>query len=427
MKTLFKTLLMTASTAAIMGTNALAQTIVIKADKVVTNGSLGTLDEGTILIKDGVVKAISVNANFENTDTIEGKDYWVTPGIFSPITNLGLVEVGAVSGTNDISANGMDGGLTLKASDSFNPNSTSVAVSRIGGVTHAGITHSAGKTIFGGLGFVNSTDGKMNFDTKGRFIYVQLGESGARKAGGSRSASIGYLRSALNDAGNMGTRYTNTGDHGEVLNRYEAKTLNQALRGSIPLVITADRASDILGIIKLKRNRLNIIIAGATEGWMVAEELAAANISVIIDPIENLPYSFEDIGSRLDNAKLLLGAGVTTAFMTRSATGAGAHNLRLLPQHAGNAVANGLTWDQAFKAVTLTPASMFGHSHLGMLKAGKTANLVVWDGDPLEVTSVPVAVFIDGKRQNLTSRQTKLRDKYHPTTANKPLYGYPTK
>lgn len=424
MRTLFKTLIISASAAALTCTNALAQTIVIKAQKAVTNSSLGTIDNSTVLIENGIVKAIGVNADYQSDQVISGDQYWVTPGIFSPITNLGLVEVGAVSGTNDINASDMEGGLGLTASDSFNPNSTSVAVSRVGGITYAGITHSAGKTIFGGLGFVNSTNGNMDFDSKSRFIYVQLGESGARKAGGSRSASIGYLRSALNDAANAGTRYTNAGDHGEVLNRYEARLLSQALSGSLPLVIATDRASDILSILKLKRNRLNIIIVGATEGWMVADELAAAGVAVIIDPVENLPYSFEDIGSRLDNAKRLHDAGVTTAFMTRTATGGGAHNLRLLTQHAGNAVTNGLSWDDAFKAITLTPASLFGKKELGTLKAGQTANLVVWDGDPLEVTSAPVAVFIDGKQQSLTSRQTKLRDKYHPTTPNKPLYGY---
>ena len=424
MKTGLKTLLTVCASLAVFQTNSLAQTIIIKANKVVTNTNLGVIDDGTILIKDGQVTAISTNANYDNDLTISGDNYWVTPGIFAAYTNLGLVEVNAVSSTNDTRAGDAKASLTLRASDSFNPHSTSIPVSRLGGITHAAIAPGSGKTIFGGQGMVTSTDGRLDFDDKRRFIFVQLGESGARTAGGSRSASVGYLRSALSDAANISTRYTRNADHGEVLNRYEAGTLNKALIGQIPILIGVDKATDILGILKLQRNRLDIIIVGASEGWMVADQLAAANVSVIIDPLENLPYGFEDLGSRLDNAKILQDAGVKMAFMTRTATGSGAQNIRLLPQHAGNAVANGLSWDAAFKAITLNPASMFGSKFLGQLQAGRRANLVVWDGDPLEITSTPIAIFIDGKRQDLTSRQTELRDRYHPNNTGNALYGY---
>ena len=424
MKTLLKTLLVSASIATLTCINATAQTIVIKAKNVVTNTSLGQVDGGTLLIENGKITSLGTNANFQGDTTISGTNYWVTPGIFAGFSSLGLVEVSAVGPSNDVSAGNADAGLSLRASDSFNPKASSVGVSRVGGVTHAAIAPGSGNTIFGGIGMVATTDGGFDSARDGRFIFAQLGQGGAGTAGGSRSASVGYLRSALEDAANINTRYTNNSDHGDVLNRYEASLLSEALRGKTPLVISVDRAADILKVIDLKRNRLNIIIVGAAEGWMVADQLAAAGVPVIMDPVENLPYSFDRLGSRLDNAKLLQDAGVDVAYMTRAATGGTTHNVRLLTQNAGNAVANGVSWADAFKSITLTPASLYGFSELGTLQAGQTANLVVWDGDPLNGTSAPVAVFIDGKQQSMVSRQSILRDRYHPTKPNKPAYGY---
>ena len=157
---------------------------------------------------------------------------------------------------------------------------------------------------------------------------------------------------------------------------------------------------------------------------MVADKMAAANIGVMVDPLENLPYNFDRLGSRLDNVKLLMDAGVTTAIISKSSTGGTSHNLRLAPQHAGNAVAAGLSWEQAFKAITLTPSTMLGYPALGQLQAGQNANLVIWNGDPLEITSAVVAVIIDGKSYPMESRQTKLRDRYNPTNTGDKPYGY---
>ncbi|PHR90842.1 MAG: amidohydrolase [Robiginitomaculum sp.] len=421
--TIFKTLLTTVAISALASTSALAQTLVIKTQKLVTNQQLGVVENGTILIEDGRIKAIGTNADYQADKIIQGETVWVTPGIFAVYSHLGLVEVSAEASTNDINASDADAGLSLRASDSFNPHASNVAVSRLGGITHAAVVPDAGSTIFGGIGMVVSTNGSLDTDPTPRFIYVELGQAGANTAGGSRSAALGYLRSALEDVANP-NRYKDGAHDGDVLSRYEASILRRAVRGEIPLMIGADRAADIVNIIKLKKGRMKIIIIGAAEGWMVADRLAAANISVVIDPIENLPYSFDALGTRPDNAKLLREAGVDMAIMTRRVTGAGAHNLRLLTQHAGNAVANGLSWDEAFKAITLAPATMMGMPSLGRLQAGQPANLVVWNGDPLEVTSSVVAVIIDGKVQDLTSRQTQLRDRYHPTRTDKPAYGY---
>jgi len=177
-------------------------------------------------------------------------------------------------------------------------------------------------------------------------------------------------------------------------------------------LIGADRAIDLLNIIKLKKDYgLDLIIVGAAEGWMVANELKSAGIKVMIDPQENLPASFDMVGARLDNVVKLDEAGVDYAIMTRSADLT--HNVRVLSQHAGNAVGAGLSWDKAFAAITSTPARWF-KTNSGSLKAGDDATLVIWDGDPLEVTTGAEAVYIDGAAQDMISRQIALRDRYNP-------------
>jgi len=424
MKQLLKTALYTTATAALFNATTLAQTIVIKTNKTVTNEGSGIREQGTILVKDGTIIGLATNADYKGDTIIEGNDYWATPGIFAPMSNLGLVEVDAERSTNNKNADGSQSTASIRAADSFNPKSTSVPISRLGGVTYAAISSNSSTDIFGGVGMIASTSGEFssNIDDAA-FVFVAYAD-GSDRTGGSKGAAMAYLRASLDDALNYNTRFKSPKD-GDALRRADAKALRAVFNGS-PLIVGADRAVDMHNIIKLKKKypQIDIIIVGAAEGWMIADELARANVPVIIDPIENLPYGFDSLGSRADNAKLLMDAGVETSFMSRSATGGGAQNLRLLPQHAGNAVANGVSWADAMKAITMTPASMFGLENLGRIKVGDKANFVVWDGDPLEVTSAPVAVFIDGKMQPMESRQTLLRDRYNPSIENKPDYGY---
>lgn len=426
MSQFIKTLLATALVSTVFCANSYAQSIVFKAKKAITNSTTGTIEQPVLLVKDGRIHQLSTaNTEYKADKIIVGDNLWITPGIFAPFSSLGLVEVSGESSTNNTRANQTDSTVNIRAADSFNPKSTSVPISRVGGVTYAAIAPQASVDIFGGIGMIASTAGDFNSVLNdSAFIYVSY-TSGSKRAGGSKGAAMAYLRGALSDAKNYSARFKTPVD-GDALRRADAKALRPALSGALPLLISADRAVDIHNIIKLKSSypKLNIIIVGAAEGWMVAGALAKSGISVMVDPIEALPYSFDTLGSRGDNFKLLIDAGVNTAIISRSATGGGAHNLRLLPQHAGNAVANGATWADSFKAITSTPARMFGLPELGRIKVGDRANFVVWNGDPLEVTSAPIAVFIDGKLQSLTSRQTELANRYNPTRENKPPYGY---
>ncbi|MGB3626210.1 MAG: amidohydrolase family protein, partial [Henriciella sp.] len=242
------------------------------------------------------------------------------------------------------------------------------------------------------------------------FTFVNLGEGGAGLSGGSRASAWATLRAALVDARTYPARFI-TSNEGDALNRVDAQAFSAAARGSQLMLVAASRASDIRQLIALKEENtnLNIAIVGAQEAWMVADDLAEAEIPVIIDPFANLPSSFQSLGSTQHNAERLIEAGVTTAF---AHMGDDSHQTRLILQTAGNAVANGVEHSAALRAITSAPAEIFGVPNYGSLRTGSAGDLVVWDGDPLEVMSAPTQIFIDGIEQSLESRQTKLRDRY---------------
>ena len=150
------------------------------------------------------------------------------------------------------------------------------------------------------------------------------------------------------------------------------------------------------------------IINGGAEAWMVADDIAAAGIAVLVNATANLPGNFDRLNARLENPAMLAEAGVKFAIADEQT-----HNARNITQAAGNAVANGLDWSAALRAITLTPAEIFGVGSLtGSLETGKAADVVVWPGDPLELTNFPDQVFINGVRVPMQSRQTLLRDRY---------------
>lgn len=397
------------------GSSALAQDIFIKdATVVIANGTSPNTD---ILIQNGRISQIGTDLDAPTGIAIHnGTGHWVSPGLFAPFSSLGLVEIGGEDSTNDSRAVDAKTSVSELAVDSFNPHSTHIAIARRRGVTHALVTGStSGDSIFAGTGLIADTTG--DFDSvlqEKAFVHVALGETGADRAGGSRSAALAQLRGALSDARNYRTRYDGPED-GDVLSRQDAAALFDAASGKIPLMISAHRASDLMGIMRLKRDvpTLDIIVVGASEAWRVADELAQAKIKVIIDPVFNLPEAFESLGANYQNVTILDTAGVDYAIA--NLTSLGVTKTQSLAQHAGNAVGNGLDWDKAFAAISETPARWFG-LRPSRVQAGPLDDLVVWDGDPLEATSAPVKLWIDGEEQSLVSRQSLLRDRYNPTS-----------
>jgi imidazolonepropionase-like amidohydrolase len=399
---------------------AAAQTVLVHDGRVVTNSGAGTIESGDVLIVDGRIRAVGVEiAAPAGARVIEAQGRFVTPGAFAAMSEVGLSEISGSGAPNDADIDSDTISAAADAGRAFNPSVTAVAITRIEGVTRAAIAPSSTDTMFGGRGALVSLGGRPDSVFRPRaFMVVELGETGANRTGSSRAALWPAFEAALRDAREYPARYQR-GQGGAVLSEIDAAALAPFARGQGAFLVHVESAADIRRVIGFKRDnpKLHFIIHGGAEAWQVADELAAARIPVIVDPLQDLPDRFERLSARLDNAALLQRAGVEIAI----APGPGsvdAQQARLALQLAGNAVANGLPWDAAFAAVTRGPADIFGvGAELGRLERGYIADVVIWDGDPLEVQSAPTAVFIAGAEQPLVSRQTRLRDRYNPQRA----------
>lgn len=413
-----KHFLIVSAASLLTATSAFAQDMFL--DNATVLAADGTQQVADIQMRDGVITAMGPELAARDGSTVMTGN-WVSPGLVSAVSALGIVDIGGESDTNDTSANTGLASASLRAADSYNPREVHIANARQRGVLYAAIVpNPTGDTIFGGTGLtvtLHGTDDAILDDTA--LIHIALGESGARRAGGSRAAAMAQLRGALDDV----RRSYETQGEGDVLRRRDARALRNVAAGRVPLMISASRASDLTAIIALKADypALDVIVVGAEEAHLVAEDLADAGIKVIVDPHENLPDSFDSVNATLDNILIIDAAGVDYAivglssFRTIKAGG--------LAQHAGNAVGHGLSREAAFQAITGTPARWFGID-LGDINIGSPASLVVWDGDPLEATSAPIAMYRDGEALSLKSRMTALRDRYNPSVEDNRPYKY---
>lgn len=387
----------------------------ITGGTVYTLGAAGKIENGTVLVKDGRIAAVGADVDIPaDAERIDATGKIVTPGIFDPESQFGIVEVGAVRETRDASAGDSRFSAGFDVADAINPRSVLIPVNRIAGVTRAMVSPTDGdKHIIAGRGAIidlGSTEGFIHRDPAAMF--ATLGEAGAKLAGGSRAAAMLALREALQDARDYAdntSAYAKNQRRSYALNRLDLQALGPVLEGKLPLVIEVNRANDIEAAMRLADDfKLKLIVSGGAEAWMVADELAKAHVPVLLNPLEDLPTHFETLGSTLENAARLQKAGVLIAFATGDT-----HNARNVTQAAGNAVANGLPWLEALKALMLNPARIYGlDKDLGTLEPGKAGDVVVWSADPLEVSSSADQVFIAGRKIPMVSRQTMLRDRY---------------
>ncbi|MBN8894891.1 MAG: amidohydrolase family protein [Rhodanobacter sp.] len=391
------------------------KTYAITGGTVYTLGAAGKIEHGTVLVKNGRIAAVGANVEIPaDAERIDATGKIVTPGIFDPQSQFGIVEVGAVKETRDASAGDSRFSAAFDVADAINPRSMLIPVNRIAGVTRAMVSPTNGdKHIIAGRGAIidlGSTEGFIHRDAAAMF--AALGETGAAQAGGSRAAAMLALREALQDARDYAdntSAYASNQRRKYALTRLDLEALGPVLAGQEPLVLHVERASDIRAALRLARDfKLKLIVSGGAEAWMVADELAAAHVPVLLNPLEDLPAHFETLGSTLENAARLQKAGVMIAFATGDT-----HNARNVTQAAGNAVANGLPWLDALKALMLNPARIYGMDQdVGTLEQGKLADVVIWSGDPLELSSFADQVFIAGRKIPMVSRQTLLRDRY---------------
>ena len=387
---------------------AVAEPVYLYGRTIWTGTSQGTITNGVVVIEnDRIVSVGPARANMPAGESFD----WITPGLISAFSRTGLSEVSGVDDANDAGAGSSPFSAALNAADGFNPDATPVAITRLEGFTRLAVAPQARSTLFGGQGFLAETSGLTGSVFRERaFAYIALGEAGANLSGGSRPAAWAALRGAFDDVRFFAARYM-THSEGNVLTRMDAQSLMPAVKGDQLILFQASRASDLNAIMDFKEDNpsIRVAIVGADEGWRVAKRLAAMEIPVIVDAFSNLPASFSQLAATSENAKRLAEAGVTVAIVHLENDG---HQTRLATQVAGNAVANGMDFDDAMRALTTAPAEIFGMTGLGVLAPGARADVVGWDGDPLDVTSAALAVFIDGEGQPMESRQTRLRDRY---------------
>lgn len=419
-------LALAASAIALAATPAAAQDFVIANATVAIGDGSEPIRDGVVIVEGGkVVYAGAPDGRTYQTDqVIDANDAWVTPGLFAAVTSLGLADVSAVSESNDISARGAPFSAALDVAPIVNPASQHILVSRAGGITRAATTTMPSGSIFGGHGAIIDLDGDANPIMKSRaFQMVALGERGASLSGGSRASAFVLFRNALKEAeglrGSTGTPQISeiAKDDDLFLGRFDAEALIPVLNGTQKLYVAVDRASDIRAALALKGEfpRLDMVLVGAGEGWLVADAIAAAGVPVIADALDDLPETFEVLAATQSNIGRMMRAGVKVAISASSGT-----NPRNMPQAAGNLVAlgkipgaAGLSWGQAFAAISSIPAAINGYDGTaGVLKPGALGDVVMWDGDPLEVRSVPTKVFIGGVEQSLENHQSRLRQRY---------------
>ncbi|HET7675500.1 MAG TPA: amidohydrolase family protein [Gammaproteobacteria bacterium] len=393
-----------------------AQTIAITGGTVFTLGPAGKVEHGTVLIENGKIAAVGANVRIPgDAERIDATGKIVTPGIFDPESQFGVVEVSAVRETRDAAIKDMPFSAAFDVAAAINPRSVLIPVNRIAGVTRAMVAPvSTGKGhIIAGRGAIIDLGSTENFIHRDpAAMFATLGESGADLAGGSRAAALLKLREVLQDAKDYADNedaWAENRRRGYAVSRLDLEALQPVIQGKEPLVVEVNRASDIEAALRLAQEfRLKLIVAGGAEAWMVADKLAAAHVPVLLNPLEDLPAHFETLGATLENAARLQKAGVLIAFATGDT-----HNARNVTQAAGNAVAYGLPWLAALKAITLNPAKIYGMDDmLGSLEPGKAADVVIWSGDPLELTTAAEHVFIAGRKIPMVSRQTLLRDRY---------------
>ncbi len=376
------------------------------------------IDGGTIVIKDGKIsavgKSVAIPADAEQIDAT-GKT--VTAGLIDSSSRLGLVEVDQVSSTNEgqfADARGADAiHAAYSVTDGYNPQSVAIPVARTGGVTTV-VSAPGGGLVAGASAAFSLSSGALSdvLIAEDVAMYATLGEQAVSSGDGSRGMAMERLRELFDDARDYARRkssYDRNQTRAFAARRLDLAALGNVLSGKMPLVVRANRSSDISAALRLgKALKLRLVIEGGVEAWQVAEELAAAKVGVILDPFDNLPASFDQIHVVDDAARRLVDKNVDVAI---SVIGDAA-NVRTLRQRAGVAIANGLPWDAALAAVTTTPAKLFGLDGRGRLVKGSAADVVVWSGDPFELSSRAELVFCGGQKQSLATRQSKLLSRY---------------
>ncbi len=384
------------------------------------------VDDATVLIANGKVEAAGARLVAPSgARVIDAKGRILTPGLMNSDSQLALTETLGQETTDSAVSSGPFG-AAFDVEYGLNANSTVLPVARADGLTRATVlpTRSATPPFTGTGAVLRLSEGADILDRPRALVAAQIGGMVAPSTGGSRSAGWMLLRAALTAAeqAEAGTHVPAEAGAGALLSPVNLAALAPVLQRRIPLALLVHRESDLRQAVALADDyKIRVVLIGAEEGWRIAGLLASRKIPVVLNPYADAPATFDQIGARLDNAAILDRAGVIISFM-----GAFVHvtfNAGMaIREGAGIAVANGMPWNDALKAITLNAAMTWGiDDHYGSLEPGKDADVVLWDGDPLQPSSAPVMVLVRGRQVSLQTRQTDLERRYSPANLASPI------
>lgn len=433
-----KSLILGAACMAALSTPAFAQSLTaITGGRVLTGETV--IENGTVVIQNGRVVSVGTGAAPSGARIIDARGKVVAPGFVAVDSGLGGSEISSVNGSDDLSNGANSISASFDVSYGLDPWSFTLPVARLGGITRAVVVpnHPGGgggghahddsdfagvgeggyqsPSLFAGQAAIIHLAAGNDILVKPRVAMVApFGEAGASVAGGARGAEFTQFKETLAEVrlyARNKAAYDRAGLRDLSLSRADLEALIPVANGSMPLIVTARRAADIQQVLRLAREEgVRIILDGAEEGWLVADQIAAANVPVLLNPTSNLPGNLETRAARMQNAAALDAAGVVIAI--KGAEGS-VHRARETRYNAGNAVSHGLPYASAIEAITVNPAKIFGMAgQFGELRAGAAADVVVWSGDPLEPLSIAETIFVNGQEQAPTSRQFLLRDRY---------------
>lgn len=378
------------------------------------DGKINNPYVGNVLIENNKISRISTSS-IRGDKVIDATGKILTPGIIATDTDIGIVEIGALSVTRDDSSSLYKIGFSIF--DAFNPNSVLIPWNRSNGITSALTLPQNTDSPIGGLGSFFTLD--SNIEITGMKDNVMIGRVGGSGAE-SRAETFAIMEDLLEFASSLNSREMES--YKDIANLIsdspiaetmdlqprDIKALYKLVNDNLPLIITANRASDLLKLIEIKtKYDLNLIIMGAQEAGLVADQIAENNIPLIINPINNIPESFDELAANIELAASLEKQGITLMFNAPRS-----HNYHWIRHGAGVAVANGMSYQGAIKALTSSPVEVFNLGNRGEIAQGKIADLIIWDSDPLEPSSMPEKMFINGEDIDLTSRMTRLTDRY---------------
>ena len=382
----------------------------LNADILIKNGNIYSGDSapfiGDIYIKDGKIHSIG-SLNIKASKEIDAQGKIVTPGFIAPMTLIGIVEINSLDVTRDDESDYLNMGFSIFRA--YNPNSTLIPWNRANGITSAISIPQQTSMPLAGMGSYFILDGNMNIS--GSKDMMMLGRIGA--SSGSRSEDLDLLENLINLGKLAKNRPYEKVIESPIAVFFELliqdiEALDKVANEGLPLVIKANRASDIKHLIDIKNKyKLNMILAGVEDAPIVIDELAASEIPVIINPMDNIPDSFDELSSSLELSAILSNAGITVLFDTSRS-----HNYHLIRQGAGNAVAYGMDYLDAIAGLSANVANVFDLKDRGSITKGYYADIAIWESDPLEPASIPSYIFINGIESDLTTRSSRLKDRY---------------